>query len=435
MTAIDLTGIEASVVDGRTKGLPPGTAPMPLSAIGGQGWSVLAGDLPLPLAVLKRSALEANSAYMRGFLAMTGARIAPHGKTTMAPQLFARQIVDGAFAITLASVQQIRVARHYGFSRILLANQITGASAARYMAEDVARDPDFQFWSFVDSVAGVEGLAAAVQAAGGVRPLRVILEGGFAGGRTGCRTLDDAMAVAEAIRNAAPYIELAGVGGYEGLLAGKDPAATQQRVDGFLDFLVEIALACEQRAAFAPGPILLTAGGSSFYDLVAARFKAAGLARDFTVVIRSGCYLTHDSGTYEDRFLDLRARLPQIDALAARPAHALEVWAYVQSRPEAEKAILAMGKRDVSYDSRLPEPLYWHRPGRAGGPLPIPERHAVAGLNDQHCHLVLPADSPLQVGDMVAFGISHPCTTFDKWQVIPLVDDDYRVVGAIRTYF
>lgn len=118
-----------------------------------------------------------------------------------------------------------------------------------------------------------------------------------------------------------------------------------------------------------------------------------------------------------------------------RPVHALEVWAYVQSRPEAEKAILAMGKRDVSYDSRMPEPLYWHRPGRAGPPLPIPERHAVAGLNDQHCHLVLPADSPLQVGDMVAFGISHPCTTFDKWQVIPVVDDDYAVVDAIRTFF
>ncbi|MDF2995023.1 MAG: hypothetical protein K0R27_660 [Xanthobacteraceae bacterium] len=432
MSAIDLSGIEGSLVDGRTKGVPPGAGPMALSAMGGQGWNVLREELPLPLAVLKRSALERNSAYMRGFLAMTGAAIAPHGKTTMSPQLFARQIADGAFAITLATVQQIRVAREYGFDRILLANQLTGAQAARYMAEEVARDPDFQFWSFVDSVAGIERLAAAVKGAGGARPLRVILEGGFPGGRTGCRTLEDAMDVMEAIIAAAPYVELAGVGGYEGLLAGKDAAA---RIDSFLDFLVEIALACEQRAAFAPGPILLTAGGSSFYDLVATRFKSAGLSRGFKVVIRSGCYLTHDSGTYEDRFLDLRQRMPEIDGVEARPAHALEVWAYVQSRPEAEKAILAMGKRDVSYDSRMPEPLYWHRPGRAGPPLPIPERHAVAGLNDQHCHLILPADSPLQVGDMVAFGISHPCTTFDKWQVIPVVGDDYVVVDAIRTFF
>src|SRR5687767_4536159 len=136
MSAIDLSGIEGSLIDGRTKGVPPGAEPMALSAMGGQGWNVLREDLPLPLAVLKRSALERNSAYMRGFLAMTGAAIAPHGKTTMSPQLFARQIADGAFAITLATVQQIRVARDYGFDRILLANQVTGALAARYMAEE-----------------------------------------------------------------------------------------------------------------------------------------------------------------------------------------------------------------------------------------------------------------------------------------------------------
>lgn len=435
MPSIDLSAIEAGLVDGSFKGLPPDMPPLPLGEIGRQGWSVLDEDLPLPLAVLKRSGIERNSAYMRAFLELTGARIAPHGKTTMAPQLFARQIADGAVAITLATVQQIRVARRFGFDRILLANQAVGRQGTAYLAAETERHPGLTLWSFVDSVAGVQRFAEAKRAAGGSVPLRVILEGGFAGGRTGCRTLADAEAVADAIRAAAPYVVLSGVGGYEGLLAGANPQATMERVDGFLDHLVAIARVCEARGAFAPGPVILTAGGSSFYDLVARRFAAAGLKSEVEVIIRSGCYLTHDSGTYEDRFEDLRRRFPQIDSLRERPAHALEVWAYVQSRPEPEKAILTMGKRDVSFDSRLPEPLMWYRPGSAGGPQPIGERHAVAGLNDQHCHMVLPADSPLQVGDMVAFGISHPCTTFDKWQVIPVVDDDYRVVDAIRTFF
>lgn len=435
MSAIDLSGIEGSEVDGCVKGMPPGLAPLPLVEIGRQGWNLLREDLPLPLAVLRRSAMERNSAYMRGFLEMTGAAIAPHGKTTMAPQLFARQIADGAVAITLATVQQVRVARRFGFGSILLANQATGRQATRYLAEEVGRDPEFEFRCFVDSRAGVERWAEAVKAAGGRRPVQVILEGGFPGGRTGCRSLEDAMEVADAIAAAAPYVDLVGVGGYEGLLAGKDNAATTARVNDFLDHLVAIARACDARGLFAPGPILLTAGGSSFYDLVATRFGAAELSREAKVVIRSGCYLTHDSGTYEDRFVDLRARMPEIDGVHARPEHALEVWAYVQSRPEAGKAILSMGKRDVSYDSRLPEPLAWYRPGIGGAPVAIPHGHAVAGLNDQHCHLIVPAGSPLQVGDMVAFGISHPCTTFDKWQVIPVVDDDYTVVDAIRTYF
>ena len=36
---------------------------------------------------------------------------------------------------------------------------------------------------------------------------------------------------------------------------------------------------------------------------------------------------------------------------------------------------------------------------------------------------------------MVGFGISHPCLTFDKWLVMMLVDDDFHVIGAIRTFF
>jgi D-serine dehydratase len=95
-----------------------------------------------------------------------------------------------------------------------------------------------------------------------------------------------------------------------------------------------------------------------------------------------------------------------------------------------------MGKRDVSYDD-LPVPLRWFRPSDRSGraPTALETGHVATGLNDQHCHMTVPADSPLSVGDMVAFGISHPCLTFDKWQVIPVVDDDYNVIAAIRTFF
>jgi D-serine dehydratase len=112
---------------------------------------------------------------------------------------------------------------------------------------------------------------------------------------------------------------------------------------------------------------------------------------------------------------------------------ALEVWAYVQSRPEPEKVLLTMGKRDVSYDE-LPVPRFWCQAGGAR-PHPIGDGHRVTGLNDQHCHMNVPTNSPLQVGDMVGFGVSHPCLTFDKWPVLYVVDDDYTVTGAVRTFF
>ena len=56
-------------------------------------------------------------------------------------------------------------------------------------------------------------------------------------------------------------------------------------------------------------------------------------------------------------------------------------------------------------------------------------------MNDQHLYMDVPVSAPLTIGDMVAFGISHPCLTFDKWQVIPIVDDDCNVVSAIWTFF
>jgi len=435
---IDLQAIEAILVDETVKGMPGGLRPMPLGDIGRQGWNVLREDLPLPLAVLKESALSHNGHWMRRFLAASRAQISPHGKTTMSPQLFNRQLDDGAFAITIGSVQQLQVARHYGFDRVLMANQLVGRRAIRYVLDEIKRDPAFDFYCLVDSVALVKRLAEAARDAQLERPLQLIVEGGFRGGRTGCRQLNDALGVAAAVKASEPLLSLRGVGGYEGLLKGETPEETEKLVDDFLDYLTTIAVACEHKNYFGPGTVMLTAGGSSFYDLVARRFAKAQVTRPFMVLTRSGCYLTHDSGEYATRFSELRKRSPEVDQLGPGLQAALEVWAYVQSRPEADKVLLTAGKRDVSFDSRLPQPLKWFRPGAgatADGIAGLGSDHVVTGLNDQHCHLAVPRASPLQVGDMVALGISHPCTTFDKWQVLCIVNDGYDVVSAVRTFF
>ncbi len=432
---MDLRELGRSFVDQRIKGMPGGLASLALEAIGAQGWNLLREDLPLPVAVLRQSALAANRRWMQAFLQHSGAMIAPHGKTTMSPQLFDTQLADGAWAITLATVHQLQVARTYGADRVILANQLVGRQAIRYVVGELARDPRFDFYCLVDSVEGAAQLAAAARDAGLDRPIQLLLEGGYRGGRTGCRDLASALAVARAVAAAAPALALCGVEGFEGLFPG-NAEAKEAAVSSFLDFLVEIAVAVEHEGLFAKGPLLLSAGGSAFYDMVAARFARAGLTRALKIVTRSGCYLTHDSGLYAHAFDDLLRRSPDLARLNAGPEAALEMWAYVQSRPEPEKVLLTMGKRDVSYDE-MPLPLRWFRPGGESGPAPaaLEAGHIVTGLNDQHCHMTVPASSPLAVGDMVAFGISHPCLTFDKWQVIPMVDDDYNVVGAIRTFF
>jgi D-serine dehydratase len=423
---LSLREIEEQRLDVLVKGLPPG-ASLRLGDVGGQGWNVLAGDMPMPLAVIRESVLKANSAWMSAFVTANDLKIAPHGKTTMAPQLFDLQIADGAWAITVATMQQLAVARQFGVKRVVLANQPVGRQEIAACFEAL-REPGFELYCLADSLPGVALLAAAAKAHGGTNPLRILVEIGFMGGRTGARTRDEALAVARAVA-AAPGLQLAGFECFEGLIS--DTAGA----DRLLGEVVAVAVAAEGEGLLGPEPMLLSAGGTSLFDRAGEAFNAAAFSRPVLKLLRSGCYLTHDSTTYVAAFQRIRLET----SLTLPPGGlepALEVWAYVQSRPERGRSLLTVGKRDISFDSGMPVPLRWYRPGGAmARPEPMPPGHAVLALNDQHCHLGTPEESPLQVGDMVAFGIGHPCTTFDKWAVLMLVDDDWRVTGAIRTFF
>lgn len=420
-------------LDALTKGIPASAGALKLDEVGAQGWNLLAGDLPLPAAVVRDAALAHNERWMQAFLARTGAAIAPHGKTTMSPQLFHRQLDAGAWAITVATVQQLAVCRRFGIRRVLLANQLVGRAAIASVTRALAEDPGFEFWCLIDSPEGVAALQAGAAEAGLARPLTVLLEGGVAGGRTGCRDRTEALAVARAVK-AAPHLALAGVEGFEGLIQGESDAAREQAVAAFLDFLAGLAEACDAEDLFETPTVLLTAGGSAYFDLVARRLGAVALRRPTRVVTRSGCYLTHDSGLYGRAFERLLERSPELAALGEGPRPALEVWGQVQSRPEAGKAILGFGKRDAGFDAGLPVPERWHRPGRAGPPDVLAD-HAVTKLHDQHAELSLPPDSPLAVGDLVGCGVSHPCTTFDRWRLVFTVDEGYGVTGALATFF
>jgi D-serine dehydratase len=430
---MSLDAINALMLDGNTKGMPGGVAPFRLDSIAAKGWNLLREDLTLPAAVLKDSAIRHNSAWMRDFIRRSGASIAPHGKTTMAPQLFAQQIEDGAWAITLATPQQIAVARSFGHRRIVLANQLVGRQAIRAVLAELQADPGFEFLCLVDSLDGVELLRRELEAMPLGRPFEVLLEGGVMGGRTGCRSIEEALAVARRIA-AVPELALAGIEGFEDVVGGA-VAEAEPRIAAFLEHLVDLARACAGEELFAPGPVILSAGGSKYFDQVSTAFRAADLGRPVEVVLRSGCYLSHDSKIYTDAFARLRTRTPEVQRLGEGLRPALELWALVQSMPEPGLAIATMGKRDVSHDVDLPLPLQWFRPGLHQRPQDLGPGFQVIGLYDQHACMRAPADSPLRVGDLVSFGISHPCTTFDKWRLLHVVDDDYTVTEAIRTFF
>jgi D-serine dehydratase len=434
MNALPHGGLAISSLDEQllhpgVKGLPI-IEPLRQGAIGVQGWNVLHSVISFPVAVLKVAALKHNLQWMRAFCDRYGAVLAPHGKTTMSPQLFGAQLANGAWGITLASATQVQVAHRFGVRRVLLANQLVARADTNAVLQLMHDDPDFDCYVLADSLAGVERLALAVDAHPLTRRLPVLVELGLQGKRAGARTMDEAMTVARAVAGA-PGLQLVGFEGYEGLLS--EP----QDVANFVSNLNALVRESDDEGLFGGQQILLSAGGSAYFDLVARGFADVGqLSRPVLPILRSGCYLTSDHGTYKHALTDLNQRedLPQDAGL--KPA--LEVWSVVQSRPEPNLAILTMGKRDASYDVDLPIPLVHHRPG-PGVPQALPDGCTIFKMNDQHAYLRLPDGHPLcqdlQVGDLVGCGISHPCTTFDKWPLLLAVDDDYVVRFALNTFF
>jgi D-serine deaminase-like pyridoxal phosphate-dependent protein len=401
-------------LDQRDRWLPPGAGEVPLSGIAERRWHALT-DLLFPVLVLKEHALAHNLDLMARFCRAHGVWLAPHGKTTMSPQLIARQLGAGAWGVTAASPAQARLFRGFGVERIVIANQVVD----RLGIEWLAGEPE-GVYCLVDSERAVELMDQGLAGRG---PLPVLVEMGLAGGRTGCRTLEEGARVAAAVCSSRS-LRLAGVECFEGIV--DQPG---ERVDEVLRDVRRLAEALGRDGAFdGLEEVLVTAGGSSFFDRVVHHLAGGwDLGRPVRVVLRSGCYLTHDHGSYE-RLSPFGGRLLGWEPLQ----QALEVWGLVHSRPEPDLAIVGFGKRDVSYDIALPRPLTVRaRDGRtrpAGG-------MEVFRLNDQHAYLRLPAADPLAVGDAVGCGLAHPCTVFDKWRSIPVVDQDYRVLGAVRTYF
>lgn len=428
-----LSALDEQLLQPGVKGLPI-TEPLRQGAIGVQGWNVLAADTSFPVAVLKTSALRHNLDWMRDFCERYGATLAPHGKTTMSPQLFGAQLANGAWGITLATATQVQVAHRFGVRRVLLANQLVARADINSVLHLLRGDPDFQVFVLVDSLEGVALLGQAVRAQPLAHPLPLLVELGLPGKRAGCRDAAGVLQVARAVA-ATPGLQLAGIEGYEGLLVSDDRQADVRAVDDFIGRIARLAQDADAEGLFGSAEILVSAGGSAYFDLVARGFGGMrALSRPVRAVLRSGCYLTSDHGSYQRLIGALDGREARGDGL--QPA--LEVWSMVQSRPEPRLAILTMGKRDASYDVDLPVPLFSHRPG-PGVPTALPALCSIVKMNDQHAYLALPEGDPiceaLAVGDLVGCGISHPCTTFDKWPLLLAVDDAYNVRHGVNTFF
>ena len=416
------------------KGFPPDALPCEPADIAARRWNLLAGDLPLPLAALDRDALANNLQWMQAYARSQGVDLAPHGKTTMSPELFARQLAAGAWGITFANVFQLRVGVAAGVRRALIANQLVQDIELAALQALRALHADLRVVFLVDSPQQLQRIEAWARARGEGDTFDVLLEIGVPGGRTGVREHGDTLELARALR-ASAAVRLVGIECYEGLGATGESALDAAYAASLMQRLSDVAQACDRESLFESDEVIVSAGGSGIFDLVAARLRLP-LQQPVRGLLRSGCYVTHDHGHYRRLVQRVNERCGCADeAGGLKPA--LQLWTCVQSLPEPGLAILTAGRRDVGFDMGLPQPIGYAATGAHQLEAADPSWRITA-LNDQHAYLRF--DSAARpagpaVGERVVLGISHPCTTFDKWHWMPIVDGAHNVVDAVTIHF
>jgi D-serine dehydratase len=421
---------EAPLLDAGFKGFPPAKSAIECDRIASLGWNLLAGDLPLPLAVLKRPALDSNIAWMQQFARSQQIDLAPHGKTTMSPQIFRRQLAAGAWGMTFATVHQLQVGVEAGVRRAIVAHQLLQQSDLDAVQALRRSHPGLQVFFLLDSLAQLQAIERHHDAGVDGAPFDVLLEVGMPGGRTGCRSFEECASLARQA-SASAAVRLVGIECYEGLGATGITVKDESQATALMDRVEAVASLCDAQGLFDADEVLVTAGGSAIFDLVSGRLRPA-LRRRVRGVLRSGCYVVHDHGFY-GRMLEAVAQRRSMAQPPLQPA--LEVWAMVVSTPEPGLAILAVGKRDLSFDLALPVPIARAAPDSRRVSA-APSSWTIDGLNDHHAYLRCSDRSSLPVvGERVALGISHPCTTFDKWRWLPIVDEHYDIVDAVITHF
>jgi D-serine dehydratase len=400
-----------------------------LSMLKNKGWNLLAEEVSFPIAVINENYLLNNAKWMQEFSDKSAVKLAPHGKTSMAPYLFKVQLEHGCWGISLATVPQVINASQHGIQRIILANQLVGNYHMKLIG-DLLSTTELEFYCFVDSLENIHALGEYFSARN-IR-LNILIEIGVPGGRCGWRDAENITLVLNAIE-LHPNLCLCGISFYEGVIHGE---AAEDKIKVFISNIAALISNIHKEKRFDSTDIIVTGAGSAWYDVVAKELVSNNTMQDinYTAIIRPGCYLIHDKGIYQTAQNNVISRSQLACDISGDLISSLELWAYVHSVPETGLAVIGLGKRDVAFDAGLPTPEYLYRPGTPK-PIKIGESCQVIHIMDQHCMMKFDKNTSPRPGDLICFSSSHPCLTIDKWRHIGLIDDDFIVKRTIETFF
>ena len=400
-----------TVIEGKFKGFPIESYGKTLEQFLATKPNLFTANFQFPIMVIKESAVKNNIAQMMSFCNLVDAELAPHVKTTMSPQLAQMQVAAGATALTIANFWQASIFLKHGFKNLIIANEVLDPTAIKEIAK-INKQKQAEIIFYVDSILALEIIQKHTPVEG---EQNLFIEIGTENGRGGVRELSLVEQIAQRI-SADKRLNLIGVTGFEG--AVPDAARGRRGEKKISKFCQKIVAAANLAYPYkSDQQFVISAGGSAYFDIVARELNKFEQPR--RLLLRSGGYITHDHRYYEDIY-----PFASSDR-SFQPA--IEVWAQVISKPEKDFGVLNLGKRDIGNDLHNPIPIKSYD-GQVKSFSAVIEK-----LNDQHGYLR--GRQEFSLAQLIGLGISHPCTTFDKWGLIPLVNDKYDLIDCLQTFF
>ena len=400
-----------TVIEFKYKGFPIDSYGKTLEQFLATKPNLFTSNFQFPIMVLRESALNNNIAQMMSFCDSVKAELAPHVKTTMSPQLAKMQIAAGVSALTVANFWQASIFLNFGFKKMIIANEVLDPMAIAAIAK-INKLKQAEIIFYVDSILALEIIQKHTPSEG---EQNLFIEIGTENGRGGVRELSLVEQLAQRIK-ADQRLNLIGVTGFEG--AVPDAARGRRGEKKISKFCQKIVAAAELAYPYkSDQPFVISAGGSAYFDIVERELNKFEKPR--RLLLRSGGYITHDHKYYEEIYPFASTNR------SFQPA--IEVWGQVISKPESDLGVLNLGKRDIGNDLHNPIPIKSYD-GQVKSFSAVIEK-----LNDQHGYLR--GKQEFSLAQLIGLGISHPCTTFDKWGLIPLVNDDYDLIDCMQTFF
>ena len=326
-------------------------------------------SLDTPALLLDLDVLDRNIERMAATFRAAGIGWRPHTKAIKVPALAQRLLQAGALGVTCAKLGEAEVMASAGIRDILIANQIVGEpKISRLMQVLELADVIVA----VDSVVNMRALDAAARAAG--RRLRTVIEVDIGMHRAGVLPGEAVVSLAQQIAGC-EGLRFAGVMGWEGQTVHvQDPVAKRTAVEVAVGLLTDSADQC--RAAGVPIEIV-SCGGTGTYQ--------------YTALLPGITELQAGGGIFCDLYYRNEMRVDH--------DYALTVLATVTSRPAATRVICDTGKKSMSSDAAVPQPL-----------LGVPVTRVALSAEHAIVELAEPSDEP-RVGDKIEFIVGYTDTT------------------------